>query len=914
MSETNDSIAGDLFRKVIGVSDSERSELLSQVSPSVRAEVEQLLQFDVDAQKHGLLQSLQPSAEGHGRFIPGTEIGSRYRIVSLAGRGGMGEVYRADDLRIGESVALKFPSWDITSNQQHAKQFYAEVRLARQVTHPNVCQVYDVGEFEGQTFITMEYIDGEDLQSLVRRIGRLSHEKGVEIANEICAGLAAAHSKGVLHRDLKPANVMVDGKGHAHITDFGLALLAEKEPREGDGSGTPAYMAPEQLLRGETSVQSDLYSLGLILFETFTGQHAYPTESLKELVALHSAASGPVRPSDLIDEMDPAVDIAIRRCLESDPAERPKSAASVAAQLSSGDPLFTSQVTDEVPSPDLVATYGERGFLSPWIALCLVVFACVGLSALVIKSDTSRWLNVTALEPPQKLQHDARSLIQRFGYDTEQADWSSGFMGRERGTGGETDVAFWYRQSPQALIGIQIPLQARPANYGTIVNLSDPPWTVPGMIALSLGAAPQFSTSLSPRSLRQQPSSAAALKWFRAMPLNEKQSEPVDQRAFQGGANSVVWEDWFGEEVIGFDLRKLKSAAWRNTPPDAFDQHVAWEGDLADGPRVYVEAASFRGRPTYFRVMTQKEFGTTDSPPVELVQANIGTGVGLSVTNILTVLAIVVFARRNWRLRRCDRSGAAKVASVVLLGHMIAWFCLTTHTLHPSEYFLVRDGLKSAIGSAFTTWVVYLALEPFVRKHVPHLLVSWSRLLDGRWADPIVGRDVLIAAVVAIWVEVFLGLIQSLPSANPLGIQHIALAGWNGVAGSAIGGGAGFVTWMLILFTTCIAIYRYSRRRWVACAFIFLGIGLSAAARDENMHLFYLYLIVALLPAVVAIRFGLLFLVAFAILDDWLQQPITANSDAFYFPTSVFWVVFFGTLVILASLISLGNRRRTLFA
>ena len=156
----------------------------------------------------------------------------------------MGEVYRADDLQIGESVALKFPTWNLQVDQQQAQRFYAEVRSARQVTHPSVCQVYDIGEFEGDTFITMEFIDGEDLKSLIRRVGRLSHEKATEIGRQICAGLAAAHSQGVLHRDLKPANVMIDGKGHARITDFGMAtvclLYTSPSPRDRTRSRMPS--------------------------------------------------------------------------------------------------------------------------------------------------------------------------------------------------------------------------------------------------------------------------------------------------------------------------------------------------------------------------------------------------------------------------------------------------------------------------------------------------------------------------------------------------------------------------------------------------------------------------------------------------------------------------------------------------
>src|SRR5919107_606805 len=142
------------------------------------------------------------------RFIPGTVLAGRYRLVGQLGRGGMGEVYRADDLKLGQPVALKFLPARLSKDAAMLERFHREVRTARKVSHPNVCRVFDIGEAAGQHFLSMEYIDGEDLSSLLRRIGRLPEDKAVEVARQICAGLAAAHDEGVLHRDLKPANVM----------------------------------------------------------------------------------------------------------------------------------------------------------------------------------------------------------------------------------------------------------------------------------------------------------------------------------------------------------------------------------------------------------------------------------------------------------------------------------------------------------------------------------------------------------------------------------------------------------------------------------------------------------------------------------------------------------------------------------
>ncbi|MGH9960351.1 MAG: serine/threonine-protein kinase [Pyrinomonadaceae bacterium] len=200
------------------------------------------------------------------RFPPGTIVAGRYRVVSLLGRGGMGEVYRADDLKLGQPVALKFLPEDLLSDGAALARFHREVRVARQVTHRNVCRVYDIGEVEGRHFLSMEFIKGEELSSLLRRIGRPQPEKATQMARQLCAGLAAAHEVGVLHRDLKPANIMIDDDGNVRITDFGLAGLGEEFREDEISAGTPAYMAPEQLEGKSVTIRSDIYSLGLVLY------------------------------------------------------------------------------------------------------------------------------------------------------------------------------------------------------------------------------------------------------------------------------------------------------------------------------------------------------------------------------------------------------------------------------------------------------------------------------------------------------------------------------------------------------------------------------------------------------------------------------------------------------------------------
>ena len=179
----------------------------------------------------------------------------------------------------------------------------------------------------------MEFIKGEELSSFMRRIGRLPQDKAVQIARQICAGLGAAHEAGVLHRDLKPANVMIDERGDARITDFGLAGLAEEFGDDELAAGTPAYMAPEQLAGKEQSVKTDIYSLGLVLYELFTGKKAFDAATMGELLKLRRNNTTPTTPTDIVKDLDPLVEKVIDRCLQTDPSQRPASALQVAAAL-----------------------------------------------------------------------------------------------------------------------------------------------------------------------------------------------------------------------------------------------------------------------------------------------------------------------------------------------------------------------------------------------------------------------------------------------------------------------------------------------------------------------------------------------------------------------------------------------------
>ena len=265
-------------------------------------------------------------------FRAGALFGGRFQIVALQGRGGMGQVYRAYDLELGQPVALKFLSRFRADSRARAR-LRTEVRLARQISHPHVCRVYDIGEAGGELYLSMEYVDGEDLATSLKRVGRIPALDAIEIARGICSGLAAAHVKGVLHRDLKPGNIMIDTRGEVRIMDFGLAAQAAQPLDTAEvRSGTPAYMAPEQLAGRAATPRSDIYALGLVLFELFTGRQPFEGGSAADFLRARCTPPS-TAPSTLVPGLSPAIDRTILRCLEPDPHMRPASALEVETSL-----------------------------------------------------------------------------------------------------------------------------------------------------------------------------------------------------------------------------------------------------------------------------------------------------------------------------------------------------------------------------------------------------------------------------------------------------------------------------------------------------------------------------------------------------------------------------------------------------
>src|SRR5271169_2026785 len=271
---------------------------------------------------------------GQHVLTSGQLLAQRYEVLSLLGEGGMGAVYKAKDVELSRTVALKVIRPDLARNRAILDRFKQELILATQVTHRNVVRIYDLGEAEGIKFITMEYVEGEDLAAVLHQRTKLPPQEAVGIIDQVCRALEAAHRVGVIHRDLKPQNIMCEKSGRILVMDFGLAKTLEGERMTQTGAmvGTMEYMSPEQALAGNLDQRSDIFSLGLIFYELLTGQTPFRADSaLASLIKRTQERAVPVSHHD--SSISGPLDRIVNRCLERDVNMRYQTAAELRADL-----------------------------------------------------------------------------------------------------------------------------------------------------------------------------------------------------------------------------------------------------------------------------------------------------------------------------------------------------------------------------------------------------------------------------------------------------------------------------------------------------------------------------------------------------------------------------------------------------
>jgi hypothetical protein len=799
----------------------------------------------------------------------------------------MGEVYRSDDLTLGQPVALKFLPDEAARDEGLVERFKNEVRVARRVSHPNVCRVYDVGDVDGHTFFTMEYVDGEDLASLLRRIGRLPEDKALDIARQLCAGLAAAHAKGVLHRDLKPANIMLDGRGQVVITDFGLAGVAGQIQGAEVRSGTPAYMAPEQLEGREVSTRSDIFSLGLVLYEVFTGKRVFspkPAEASRHSSDRDSRNKDSgnrdiSRPSSVVKDINPVIERVILRCLETEPSARPANVLSVAAALPGGDPLAAALAAGETPSPQMVAASGETAGLRPRAAVACLASVLLALSLVAFLGIRYSGLGKMGIDlTPEILAQKAREMVTQLGYpdrpldsasgldydqdlqdyveknDKPHPDWSSVLAARP------SLLRFWYRQSPDTMLAEGYRDQL--LNPG-IVQPDDPPQTLSGMINLQLDPQGRLTS-------------------FQVIPPQK------DEVAVAG--STVDWKELFA--AAGLDQSKFQTSSptW-NSLADS-DERMAWTGTWPATSRpLRVEAAGWHGKPVFFSLIGD----WTKPDRVKTSETSRGKKIG-QIISLILFLTLFFFAirvaRQNYRQGRGDREGALRLATVMFILEMLLWICRGHFTFSYDLFFLFVMAVSTGLFVSGTTWMLYLALEPWVRRRWPHAIISWSRLLSGQFRDPLVGRDILFGVMLGVvWILMFqiryipimrMGAAPGLGQLEFLEGGRVALGSWLMQIPSSILG-------TLQFFFLLLGLKVLLRKDWLAAiafvALFALPRGLSSSYVFVDLPAWIVIYAVAVL---IVYRFGLVPLACAIFTVNMLGNiPFSADLSAWYMNASI---------------------------
>ncbi|MBI1763353.1 MAG: serine/threonine protein kinase [Acidobacteria bacterium] len=892
-----------VFQSALELEPAARAAFLAKAcgaDAGLRHEVESLLVYQAAAgdliggaiqQAAGLLAN-EPSEKT--RFTPGTTLNKRYRIIGLLGRGGMGEVYRADDLKLGHPVALKFLTEKLSNDKTMLARFHSEVSMAHRVTHPNVCRVHDIGDVTTSSgnlhFLSMEYVDGEDLSSLLRRIGRLPSDKAVEIANQLCAGLAAAHEAGVLHRDLKPANVMLDGKGRVRITDFGLAGFAEQIKGSEVMAGTPAYMSPEQFAGKEVTTKSDIYALGLVLYEIFTGKRVFEAGSLAELQKMHES-SAPTNPSSWVKDIDPLVERVILRCLEKDPSKRLASANQVADALPGGDPLAAALALGETPSPEMVAAAGSKMGMKPMYAVACMLAIIVGLVVnAFLRDKASPTLSLSRQNSPDDLTHKARDLTRQVGYTERPADSAFGFgqdfdylsyVNRnipaekqlDQVTKGRSVIVYWYRQSPQYL-------QSWDDGW---ITAYDPPRDFPGMVSVWLDLQGRLSR-------------------FEAVPPQLDQTHAI--------APPPDWKPLFA--AAGLDATTFASTEPEWTPLAACDVRAAWAGVHPAQPEIplRIEAAAYRGKPVYFHLI----WPWTKPQGIQTPQTHI-SNIVVPVILLLVLFGALLLVRYNVRQGRGDRRGAFRLAAFIFSVQLLTWLFAASHAPHLGElYGFFFQGVSRSLLWASLSWLLYIALEPYVRRHWPVVLVSWSRLLSGSLRDPLVSRDLLIGILFGIVTQT-LWLLERLANLRQAVIpENSERSSWSGLrfllASSFMNNLSSMLLLALFILLFLFLLRIITRREWLAAAiFVAFGCWLGSSNSDSPLRSALLAGLSYLLMVSIMLRFGYVAFACYLVISGLLSFPITLHFSAWYTSSAMVVVGAILALTIYAFHTSLGGQK-----
>ena len=803
-------------------------------------------------------------------------VAERYQVTRLLGEGKMGRVYLADDRDGRKQVALKFPKSE-SSDLYH--RLIKEVGIAQTVSHPNVCRIHDLGVHKQQTFVSMQFVDGPTLrEALDQPLGQLTVEERLRIAYGLCDGLEAIHQSHIYHRDLKPSNVMLDALGQPVITDFGLAVFAGGLA---DQSGTPEYMAPELSSGGSPSIQSDIFALGLILYELMTGRHAFENRPISEISEQELEKPRAFPPGCKVGE-----DI-IQACLLPDPLARPKTAAEVAAGLP--DPVFPSSewvvppsmllsVPRFVPEPrNLRVLFGVFVLvlaLVAWLGPKTEMVAAIEHPPVVFEKQARDILFELGLDDPDGFQlfgfsYDSRDLAFTTGDDLSSAKWPS-WAGPAA-----SPISFWYRQSPA-------PIKAR--RPGAILHRQDDPTlTLPGSTSLSMN--PQGHLLSLEVVLEEQ-----------SIPGHTSIPEPDWQPLLKAAG----WEPG--------DLRRVETS-W--SPPRFANQQAAWQEKDLDtlGIGLRIEAAALNGRFVAFQVLKPWQAAPEKHPVSERNTERKASPFpterwSVCLFLVAVLIGTVLLARRNIRLGAADLSAAGRLAIFVLVTRFLVGLLGAHHVASPYELRVLQAHMAQALFAAAALWLIYVALEPLARRHQRDLTASWVRLLYGRRRDPLVGRDLLVGSLcgtaVVLWARLYalgcpwVGLTPPRPDRlSPLAWQigHPGLAlqleALRGVRQTLAIGAYVFVHAVLVAFFVVVAVlllrHVLARPLFSRPAAFLLFLYLTYPAAGQPIFDLLAAAVASSLWLFVLVRFGFLSAVTATVCSWFLSShPLTLDPSSWY--------------------------------
>jgi hypothetical protein len=672
--------------------------------------------------------------------------------------------------------------------------------------------------------------------------------------------------------------------------DFGLAAIADQLVGAEVRNGTPAYMSPEQLKGAGVTARSDIYALGLVLYELFTGKRPYEANSLQQLIDLQDSADWTSMTS-VAAEIDPAVEKVIRRCLEPDPAKRPEGALAVAAALPGGDPLAAALAAGETPSPEMVAAAGKtEGLPRKYSVPCLLAVIVCLIGTLAYRQAASALMRAPADSSPDVLAHKSRETATLLGYPRHPADYAIWLEDRgelvrylnqlpapgkmDEWLASEAPIRSVYRESPY-------PLYAHPEGA---VSPNNPPPVTPGMVQVTLDGN-------------------GRLLAFSAVPYS----------VADGLVPPVPPETVF--HAAGLDMTTFTEIPPTLLPPSASDQLRAWKGPHPQLPNteLTMEIAFWKGRITRAQLVypySRSAGGQGPSWPARLRDYT------FQFLPVAAAFVVALLARGNWKRDRADRQGALRVAMARFVLGMVAWMGY----MHPVPNAGIKDLFLASVGnwllSAAIMWVMYLALEPAVRARWPHAMVTWNRALAGRWLDPQVNGHVLIGAALGsfMWMAFkILSLVFVLPKGGAT--SDVSLYFTLGTR-QWVGGHAGNLEnalWMgLTIFLAMFGlrhILRYELLAALAASVLFTMTEDSVTRSTDWLFMGIVFVILYMVLIYVLLRLGLVAIIVLVFfINAWNALALGTDWKAWYAPSGVATLLLLAGIAIFAFWRSLGSR------